>query len=224
MSKADQQAVKSQAQNQISANNQFASQTGSQLQGILGGFQGIGKSILPSVVSGYGDIASTGGISPEQISAIQSRASGAASGAYDTAASDYRRQLAGTGGYGLSGSGIDTLARKGSQAAAGTAVDTSASLAGLQSSNRLAAIGGLANVYGLTESEALQTVNQILQNYQATGQLNNQDLSILTNLANQPGIFDKILGTVGTIGGAAAGVLGSLPGTRATGTIKHGGP
>ncbi len=74
MSKADQQAVKSQAQNQISANNQFASQTGSQLQGILGGFQGIGKSILPSVVSGYGDIASTGGISPEQISAIQSRA------------------------------------------------------------------------------------------------------------------------------------------------------
>jgi hypothetical protein len=210
MSKADQQAAKSQAQQQITANKQFQQQTGEQLQSILGGYQSQAGSILPSVISGYSDIASTGGISPGDIAAIQSRASESARSAYDVGASQAQRASAATGGYGTSGSIANTLARQGSQAASRASVDTSASLAGLLSQNKLAAIGGLSNVYGLTENEINHTINAILQNYQMTGQLNNQDLAILTNLANQPGVFDKIVGTIGTLGGAAAGVLSGV--------------
>ena len=76
--------------------------------------------------------------------------------------------------------------------------------------NKLAATGGLTNVYGMNEQQVTATVNQIIQNYQMTGQLDNQDLSILTNLANQPGVFDKIVSTIGTLGGAGAGVIAAI--------------
>ena len=152
------------------------------------------------------------------------------------------RASAATGGYGATGGAIQAnLARQGSQAAATAVEDTNASITGLkqsgmiagaqglntsqqnQATNKLSATAGLTNIYGMNESQVSTTVSQILQNYQQTGQLNNQDLTILTNLANQPGVFDKIVGTIGTLGGAAAGVMsgiGAMNGKSTTSTSQ----
>ena len=89
--------------------------------------------------------------------------------------------------------------------------------------NKLAATGGLTNVYGMNEQQVTATVNQIIQNYQMTGQLDNQDLSILTNLANQPGVFDKIVSTIGTLGGAGAGIINAIGGLSGGNSTPGGG-
>lgn len=191
---------------------------------------GYDPSIMGSITSGYQNLIDTGGISPADVTAMQDRASEAAKSSYDIAAANTKRIAAATGGYGSTAALESNLARTGSQAAEQAVVDTNATIAGLKQSgtiagltgqtqlqqniagNKLAATGGLANIYGMSEAEVNHTVDSILQNYQQTGQLNNQDLSILTNLANQPGVFDKIVGTIGTLGGAAAGVIGAVKG------------
>ncbi len=73
--------------------------------------------------------------------------------------------------------------------------------------NRLQAAGGLTNVYGLNLNEIHNTVDSIINNYKTTGELSIQDRQILTNLANQPGVYDKIIGTIATLSGAATGVI-----------------
>jgi hypothetical protein len=151
---------------------------------------------------------------------------------YTTASADASRALAATGAYGMSGSIIGSLARKGSQAAdnASEGIEGTigqlrqsgkiAGASGLSStqqnltSNKLAGLQGNTNIYGMNEQQMNTTVSQILQNYQQTGQLNNQDMAILANLANQPGVFDKIMSTLGTLSGSFANVakgISSLP-------------
>lgn len=190
---------------------------------------GYDPAITGSINTGYSDLAKTGGISPADEAALRSSAALGAQGAYKTAQDQAMRSKTATGGYGdTSGVIAADLARKGSQAASDAEIKADASIVGLkqsgkeaglsglstvqqnQAGNKLAAAGGITNIYGLNESQINSTVDAILRNYQQTGQLNNQDLSILTNLANQPGVFDKIVGTIGTIGGAAAGTLSGL--------------
>lgn len=249
MSKSDQNAAKNQANQQTTQNNTNETAANGQLQSILGTASSTAASVLPSVVSGYSDIASSGGYDPSVLgtanatfgnlannggisgadaTAIEDKAASAARSTYSTGADAAQRAQAATGGYGVSGSIGASLARKGSDAAAAAVTGADASIAGLKqsgevagatglvntqqniASNKLQATSGLTNVYGLNENQVNSTVGQILQNYQQTGQLNNQDLSILTNLANQPGVFDKIVGTIGTLGGAAAGIISGV--------------
>jgi hypothetical protein len=184
------------------------------------------------------DLATTGGLSPTSIQAMKDEASQAAQGSFNTAQDQAARTAAATGGYGDTSAIQALLARQGSDAASKAVVDSEATIGGLEQSgkiagtgllqagmatgasglagtqqnitaNKLQALGGSTNIYGMSEQESLAAVDQILSSYQSTGQLNNQDLAILTNLANQPGVFDKIVSTVGTLGGAAAGVLGA---------------
>ena len=250
MSKSDQNAVKSQANNQIATNNANEANANQTAQGVLSTAQGTAASLLPSITGGYQDIASTGGYDPTiagtinttfgnlattggvsdaDANAMQNQAAEAAKSTYQTGQDAAARSSAATGGYGATGGAIQAnLARQGSQAAATAVEDTDASITGLkqsgmiagaqglntsqqnQATNKLSATAGLTNIYGMNESQVSTTVSQILQNYQQTGQLNNQDLTILTNLANQPGVFDKIVGTIGTLGGAAAGVMSGI--------------
>ena len=241
MSKNDQRDVKNQTKSTIDTNIANSTGVNSQLQGILGTAQNTAGSILPGVTSGYsdisitggynpdvlgtinktyGDLATTGGISAQDATAMQNRSAEAARSTYDVGAADAQRKLAATGGYGVSGSIVGDLSRKGSQAAATAVENTNASIAGIRqqgriagasglsntqnnmASNRLAGLAGSTNIYGMNENQVNTTVGQILQNYQQTGQLNNQDLAILTNLANQPGVYDKILQTIAVAEGA----------------------
>ena len=250
MSKADQNKTKNQAQGQINTNNANAASTNATLQPILGQAQSNANQLFPGITSSFSNIsetggydpavtgkindtfsnlATTGGISEADAAAMRNRASEAARSTYQTGQDVASRSSAATGGYGTTGGSIqESLARKGSQAAASAAVDADASIVGARqtgqiagasglertqqniSGNKLAATTGLSNVYGMDLNQVNQTVSQILQNYQQTGQLNNQDLTILTNLANQPGVFDKIVSTIGTIGGAAAGIISAV--------------
>ena len=182
------------------------------------------------------NLATTGGLDPATIDAMKSEASQAARSTYQTSADQVARTAAATGGYGSTAALQDQLAREGSNAASQAVNNSQATIGQLQQSgqiagvsalgtemasgagglaatqqnvtgNKLAALGGSTNIYGMNEQQVTSTVGQILQNYQQTGQLNNQDLAILTNLANQPGVFDKIVSTLGTLGGAAAGII-----------------
>lgn len=190
---------------------------------------GYDPSVLGDIRGTYGDLAKTGGIDEAGATAMRNRSAEAARSTYDIAGSQAQRAASATGGYGDTSAAITgDLARKGSQAAATAVTGTDANIAqlrqsgriagagGLQASeqaqvgNKLAATGGQANIYGLSVQETHATVDAILRNYQATGQLDQQSLAILTNLANQPGVFDKIVGTIGALGGAAAGVLGGI--------------
>jgi hypothetical protein len=241
MSKSDQSAAKKQANQQVASNQANQQSADVTLRNILGTAQGTAASALPSITGTYSDIANTGGadasspyftnlattggISSDEETAIRNTAGATARSTYQTGADAAARTAAATGGYGLSGAVATDLARQGSQAAATAETAADASIVGLrqggqiagaqglqagsqnQTQNRLSAAGGLTNVYGMNQNQIASTVDAILRNYQQTGTLNNQDLSILTNLANQPGVFDKIVGTIGTLGGAAAGVI-----------------
>ncbi len=249
MSKSQQTAVTNQANQQVAQNNANEGAVNSQMQGVLGTAQDTASSLLPSVTGGYSDIASTGGydptvlgninatntnlattggISPDQVASMEDKASQAAQSTYQTGQAAAERAQAATGGYGVSGSITGNLARQGSEAAAQAAQNVSGSIAQIQqqgeiagaqglqqtqqaqTGNKLTALAGNTNIYGMNENQVSTTVSQILQNYQQTGQMNAQDMAILTNLANQPGVFDKIVGTIGTLGGAAGGIIEGL--------------
>jgi len=262
MSKSAQNQVKTATQQQQQQNDTIATNIDNQINSVQGTAASTAASILPGVTSGYSDIAATGGydpsvlgsinstygnlattggITPDQIASMQDTASQAAQSTYQTGAAEAEREQAATGGYGVSGSILGNLARKGSEAGAQAAESVEGSIAGLQqqgqiagaaglsstqqniASNKLAATSGLTNIYGMNEQQVTATVSQILQNYQQTGQLNNQDLSILTNLANQPGVFDKIVSTIGSLGGAASGIMNALPTSGSSSTPGGGG-
>jgi len=209
------------------ANNLFPGITGNYSD--ISGTGGYDPNVLNTINQTGTNLTTTGGISDADANSMRNRASEAARSTYQTGQDAMQRANMATGGYGVTGGAIqEDLARKGSQAAATAVEDTNASIAGIKQSgqiagtgilgqtqqnltgNKLAATAGLTNIYGMNESQVSTTVSQILQNYQQTGQLNNQDLTILTNLANQPGVFDKIMSTIGTLGGAAAGVMSGI--------------
>ena len=203
----------------------------STLPGITAGYSdiaGTGGGVNPTADSTYTNLATTGGISPASIQAMKDEASQAAQSTYATGSAAASRTAASTGGYGNTGAVQANLARTGSQAASTAATNELASITGLQQAgeeagagglateqqnvtgNKLAALGGSTNIYGMNESQISSTVSQILQNYQQTGSLNNQDLAVLTNLADQPGVFSQIVSTIGTLGGAAGGIISAL--------------
>lgn len=187
---------------------------------------GFDPSVLGRVNNTYSNLATTGGFSPEQTSSMYSRAAEGAKSTYDTAKATAQRTAAATGGYGDTSAAVQSdLARKGSEAADRAITGTTATLAPIQQSgmiagaqglastqnqmagNRLQATGGLTNIYGMNENQVNATVDSIIKNYQVQGSLNAQDLDILSKLATQPGVFDKIVSTIRTLGGAAAGVI-----------------
>ena len=269
MSKSAQNQVKTATQQQQQQNDTIATNIDNQINSVQGTAASTAASILPGVTSGYSDIAATGGYDPsvlgniqstynnlattggitsDQIASMQDTASQAARSTYQTGAAEAEREQAATGGYGVSGSILGSLARNGSEAGAQASESVEGSIAGLQqqgqiagaaglvneqnslnqtqqnlASNKLTATSGLANIYGMNEQQVTATVSQILQNYQQTGQLDNQDLSILTNLANQPGVFSQIVSTIGSLGGAAAGIMNAVGSSGGSSTPGGGG-
>lgn len=75
---------------------------------------------------------------------------------------------------------------------------------------RIRAAGGMAELYRQDQQYVTSLVDQILKSQATTGQLTTQQAQIMEELSRQPGLFDTILKTIGTVGGAAAGVMGGL--------------
>ena len=120
MSKSDQNAVKSQANNQIATNNANEANANQTAQGVLSTAQGTAADLLPSITGGYQDIASTGGYDPTiagtinttfgnlattggvsdaDANAMQNQAAEAAKSTYQTGQDSAARASAATGGY-----------------------------------------------------------------------------------------------------------------------------
>lgn len=192
----------------------------------ISGSGGYDPSVLGTINDTYSNMATTGGISAADTTSMQNRAAEAAKASYSVGQDAAARSAAATGGYGATGGAIQAdLARKGSQAAATAVEDTNASITGMKqqgmaagaaglsqvqqnmTGNKLAATAGASNIYGMNENQVSQTIDQILKNYQQTGALNAQDEGMLVNLANQPGVFDKIVSTIGTLGSAAGSIM-----------------
>ena len=204
------------------------------LPGITSGYSdiqssgGYDPSVLGDVRSTYTNLARTGGIDENAATAMRNRAQRSAQGVYEDVGRTAQRAASATGGYGYSGAIAGDLARKGSEAAERASTSSNADIAKLRQTgmeagaaglsdtenklagNRLTALQGQSNVYGLNLNEVNNTVDGIIKNFQANGQITAQEQQILANLANQPGIFDKIMSTIGTLGGAAAGVMGGV--------------
>jgi hypothetical protein len=185
----------------------------SQLQGILGGYQsnalqGAGDSAL----SGYNNLAMTGGYSPEQVSALKSEGSDAARSSYATASDAYSRALAASGGYGPSAAGFDNLSRGASNAASKAAVSTDAAIAQSQVQNQLAGLAGQASLYGTNQQNIQQILASILGNTQNTESQNNTTLQTQLGIAKMPGTLTNTVNGISALlgaGGALAGGLGS---------------
>jgi hypothetical protein len=204
------------------------------LPSITGGYSDIASTggydptVLGNINATNTNLAANGGISPGQVASMEDKASQAAQSTYQTGQAAAERAQAATGGYGVSGSITGSLARQGSEAATQAAQNVSGSIAQIQqqgeiagaqglqqtqqaqTGNKLTALAGNTNIYGMNENQVSTTVSQILQNYQQTGQMNAQDMAILTNLANQPGVFDKIVSTIATLGNTMAGIMGAM--------------
>lgn len=256
MSKSQQKSTYNTANAQIQSNNDNEAAANSVIQGVLGTAEQNASSLYPAVTAGYEDIystggydpgalttitndatnlATTGGITPAEVGALQDESAAAAASAYKSGQSEAERQKAVTGGYGESGAIDAAMARgasnagsaaaqqaigtitpmiqQGEEAGAGILNTTQQNMAG----NKLAATGGAANMYGLNASQVTATINQILTNYQQTGQLNASDIKLMGDIANaQKGWGANLMGAIQTLGGTAAGIMGGI------GTMKFG--
>jgi hypothetical protein len=138
-------------------------------------------------LSGFQDMATTGGYSPTQISAMKDEGTEAARSTYQTAGDQYQRTLAATGGYGPSADATASLARQGSNAASKAAVSTDAAIAQSQAGNRLAGMQGMSSLAGLNAAQQQQLLNTILGNRQETDTAQGNILNTQLGIAKMPG-------------------------------------
>src|SRR6266478_3328728 len=162
----------------------------SMLPGITSGYSdiqstgGYDPSILSDVRSKYGNLARTGGIDESAATAMRNRAQRSAQGVYEDVGRQAERSASATGGYGYSGAIAGDLARKGSEAAERASTSSNADIAKLRQTgmeagaaglsetenrmagNRLTALQGQGNIYGMNLNEVNQTVDNIIRNFQ----------------------------------------------------------
>ena len=194
----------------INAISNEGGQLNSQLQGLLGGVTNNSISNPSSIESGYSAFAGNGGISPTDKSALSDEAAEAAQSTYQTGSDVASRQIAATGGYGPSGAIENSLAREGSNAASTAAVNSDASITGLQTSNELAGLTGQAGLYGTNVNQMQNLIQQILTNANTTNSGVNQAIGIKAGISENPA-NPGIIQNASTLGNTAAGIIGSLP-------------
>lgn len=190
---------------------------------------GYNPTDVSTIEGTYNDLSS-GGISPQQLQAMTGQAQQTAASAYKTGEQQLENNIASTGGYGFSGAAEANLARQGSQAASSATNNLLSSLVAQQSQNKiagasglntlnqgmtanqLAALGGQSNIYNTNVNASTNTLQQILQNYQTTGTLTNNDLQTLAKIGAENGWGSNLSNFIQMGAGASAGILGALNG------------
>lgn len=144
--------------------------------------------------AGYEEFSKTGGVSPEEANLARRQTSYGISSLYDAMKRNLGRRGRIQGGYapGLA-AGEAQLGRQGAEQVAKGLTGTNLGLLEMQRQGRLAGLGGLGGLYGASSG-------------QQSGLLGMQ-----SNLAaRMKGPWSNFLEGVGTIGGAAADVIGAL--------------
>jgi hypothetical protein len=189
---------------------------------------------LAEARAGYRGLAETGGVSPEEAGAMTRRATRGVTSIYDVLSAEAARRRTITGGYGGE-SEIARLARQSAEKAAEATTGAEAEVAKMRQTGRLEGVRGLAgltteeaagrraavtSLTGLETSVAggvraaaqlsvdqqIATGTEILKRIQLGQQVSESDLSLLSDLSKQPGVFNSIIGAVG----AGAGVISAL--------------
>jgi hypothetical protein len=189
---------------------------------------------LASITGGYQSFADTGGFTPQQSTDYINAATSGVTGTYNTLMGQQQRQRAAQG-LGAGGGEYQSLARDLTTAQDQADLNARANLAQQTNANKLAGLGGLTSVNQSRVSNELaanQGLNQLYNT--ATNQVTamgqqllsalglqfgtqQEAISFLTQLSKNPGLFQTIMGDIGSIGGAAAGVMGGIGGLLPTG-------
>lgn len=168
MSKADQNKVKKETEDQRGRIQQQGDVAGGRVSeaadvsegrasslfpGASEGFADITKTggydpaILGRLQEGYGKLAETGGIDEAGATAMRNRSAQGVKGVYDTLSDQARRTSSATGGFGGNiGSTISQLARQSGNAQATAITGVDASIAGLRQAGTVAGLGGGAGL------------------------------------------------------------------------------
>jgi hypothetical protein len=196
---------------------------------------------LSNIEGGYSDLATTGGYTPQQSSQFMQQATEGTGATYGALENQAKNASIATGGLGTGG-GLSQMARQLSQAQGQNTLNAEVALNQSQTSNKLAGLGGEANVAGNVASNTLQgteaagsqlnqlyntTTNQVTQLGQQMlstlgldFQTQEQAANILAKISQNPSMFQSLMGMVGGgISGAASGGLGGM----ATGISGMGG-
>jgi hypothetical protein len=165
-------------------------------------------------LTGYGDIAATGGYSPTQVSAMKAEGSEAARSGFSGAEDTYRRTLASSGGYGPSAAAGLSFGRQVGNAASKAAVSTDAAIAQGQVGNRLAAMQGQSSLAGLNAAQQQQLLNTILGNRQETDTAQGNILNTQLCIAKMPGTASYV----------NADIMGLIQAAAGSGAFRKVGP
>lgn len=176
-----------------------------------------------------------GGIPEADAGAMRRQATAGVEGIYGGLAGQVARSASATGD--MSGSLASRLARQGGEASARAITGVNAEIARQRAANtavgaegltrtqqavsegRIRGLTGQTGIYGMNMEQTMNSVRGILQNYQVTGQLSNQDLGILQEISKRPGLFDNIIRGIG----AGAGVISAISGIPGLGKKGGGG-
>jgi hypothetical protein len=190
---------------------------------------------LAQINSGYTDLATTGGYTPAQEGQFIQQATEGTQATYGALENQAKQGAVATGGLGTGG-GLSQMARQLSQAQGQNTLNAEVALNQSQTSNKLAGLGGEANVAGSVASNKLQGTeaagNQLNQLYNTTTnqvtQLGQQMLSslgldfqtqeqaanTLAKISQNPSMFQSLMGMIGggISGYATGGVTGAMQG------------
>lgn len=148
---------------------------------------------------GYEELASTGGVSPEEAAGIRQRASGVVASEYGDLGRKLEQKRDIQGGYAPGyGAQAAELGRDYSESAAETTRDTDIAIDELIRSGKLSGLAGLSGMEGL-ELESTGLTNQQISNM----------LGMKAGLATRPGWFRNFLDYMQTAAGVAKAASGA---------------
>jgi hypothetical protein len=166
------------------------------------------------IFSAYGNLANTGGFSPEDISAMTQQATAPARGVFEAARNQIQRNAAVQGNQPNTAAALSRLGRQESESMGNIGTNAMGTIAGMQQQGKLYGLSGLSNLANLFGNQVLQNTGQGLQADQLRNQIAQMAIQGQLGAANVPGDFAQAmgnitgaLGPVGKIGGAISGIF-----------------
>jgi len=193
--------------------NRTIAQQGNQFGNLFG--QAVNQPVgSGNMFTAYGNLANTGGFSPEDISAMTQQATAPARGVFEAARNQIQRNAATQGNAPNTAAALSRLGRQESEATGQIGTNAMANIAGLQQQGKLYGLSGLSNLANLFGNQVLQNTGQGLQSDQLRNQIAQMAIQGQLGAAQVPGDFMQgvgnvtgVLNPIGKIGGGIAGLF-----------------
>jgi hypothetical protein len=166
------------------------------------------------IFSAYGNLANTGGFSPEDISAMRQQATAPAQGAFEAARNQIMRNAAVQGNAPNTAAALSRLGRQQSESMGSLGTQAMGNIAQLQQQGKLYGLSGLSNLANMFGNQVLGSTGQALQGDQLRNAIAQMAIQGQLGAAQVPGDFAQAMGNItgalkpiGSIGGAIAGLF-----------------